>query len=308
MRALIGRLFAVKVRKETVHREILPDRRETNGRNPLLCSVLLSMLFSWDALADSNVLVEKALSLEGLSGLTIKVCGTSAYPPVSWVNADEKVDGVNVAVIRMLLEPLGVTVDAHQNSNWRRCLKEVELGNVDMLSGFKTTKRQQFLTYLDAPVIRESIYLYYPIEHPLIFSDWKALADLRVGLLMGDSFGNEVDAALHEYPNLELVSTQDQNLFKLADNRLDVVPMGKLSGQLDVQRLGLEGKIGHTKTDVSDFWYLAISQKSPLIDWLPLLNKRLNRMLKKPDMVSELVERYRQIYNADLGLSGEFDY
>ena len=308
MRTVIRRLFVAKVRKETVHREILPYKRETNSRAPLLYWVLLGMLFPWNALADNSVLVDKTPSLDGLSGLTIKVCGTSAYPPVSWVNADEKVDGVNVAVIRMLLEPLGVKVDAHQNSNWRRCLKEVELGNVDMLSGFKTTKRQQFLTYLDAPVIRESIYLYYPIEHPLIFRDWKALADLRVGLLMGDSFGNEVDAALNEYPNLELVSTQDQNLLKLADNRLDVVPMGKLSGQLDVHRLGLAGKIGHTKTDVSDFWYLAISQKSPLIHWLPLLNKRLNRILEKPDMVSELVERYRQIYNADLGLSGEFDY
>lgn len=308
MRAVIRRLFVVNVRKKNVHRATLYYRFETYSRALWLCFIWFSMLFSWNALAENSASAEKALSLNGLSGLTIKVCGNSAYPPVSWLNADEKIDGVNVAVIRMLLEPLGVTVDARQNSNWRRCLKEVELGNVDMLSGFKTTKRQQFLTYLDAPVIRESIYLYYPIEHPLVFKDWKALSGLRVGLLMGDSFGNEVDDALHEYPNLELVSTQDQNLLKLADNRLDVVPMGKLSGQLDVHRLGLEGKIGHTKTDVSDFWYLAISKRSPLVNWLPFLNQRLDKLLKEPDTVSELVERYRQIYNTDLGLSGEFDY
>nr|WP_249422040.1 transporter substrate-binding domain-containing protein [Marinomonas lutimaris] len=308
MWAVIRRLFVVNVRKEAVHHSPLFHRFTVYGWAFRLCSLWLSILFSWNVLAQDRAFAENAPSLDDLSGFTVRVCGTSAYPPVSWVNADEKVDGVNVAVIRMLLEPLGVTVDVRQNSNWRRCLKEVELGNVDMLSGFKTTKRQQFLTYLDAPVIRETIYLYYPIKHPLVFKDWKSLAGLRVGLLMGDSFGNEVDAAFHEYPNLELVSTQDQNLLKLADNRLDVVPMGKLSGQLDVHRLGLEGKIGHTKTDVSDFWYLAISQKSPLVNWLPSLNKRLNTLLKDPDMVPELVERYRQIYNADLGLNGEFDY
>jgi polar amino acid transport system substrate-binding protein len=308
MRAVIKRLCVVIVRKKNVHRATLYYRFETYSRALWLCFIWLSMLFSWSALAENDALSVSHPPQNGLSGLTIKVCGNSAYPPVSWVNADEKIDGVNVAVIRMLLEPLGVKVDARQNSNWRRCLKEAELGNVDMLSGFKTSKRQQFLTYLDAPVIRESIYLYYPIEHPLVFTDWKSLASLRVGSLMGDSFGNKVDAALHEYPNLELVSTQDQNLLKLADNRLDVVPMGKLSGQLDVQRLGLEGKIGHTKTDVSDFWYLAISKKSPLVKWLPLLNQRLDRLLKDPGMVLELVERYHQIYNADLGFNGEFDY
>ena len=247
-------------------------------------------------------------SIDALSALTVRVCGTTAYPPVSWVNDDDQVDGVNVAVIRLLLEPLGVTIDARQNSNWRRCLKEVELGNVDILSGFKNTQRQQFMTYLDAPVIRESIYLYYPIDHPLVFQDWPSLAGLRVGVLMGDSFGNEVDAALNEYPSLEYVSTQDQNLLKLADNRLDVVPMGKLSGQLDVHRLGLKGKIGHTKTDVSDFWYLAISKKSPLLQWLPLLNQRLNTLLQAPETVAELVEHYHRMYITALGLDGEFDY
>ncbi|BDX01422.1 hypothetical protein MACH16_01700 [Marinomonas pontica] len=255
------------------------------------------------ASVSAPILADMPPVTDELSGLTIRVCGNSAYPPVSWVNSHEEIDGVNVAVMRMLLEPLGVTIDAQQDSNWRRCLKEVELGNVDMLSGFKTDQRQTFMVYLDAPVIREVIYLYYPIKHPLVFSGWEDMAGLRVGVLMGDSFGNEVDAALHEYPSLEFVSTQDQNLLKLADNRLDVVPMGKLSGQLDVHRLGLEGKIGYTETDVSDFWYLAISKKSPLLKWLPFLNQRLNTLLQDPDTVAKLVSQYRQKYHSDLGLN-----
>lgn len=245
--------------------------------------------------------------LKGLAELTVTVCGNSAYPPVTWVNSQGQTDGVNVAVMRLLLEPLGVTLDTRQNSNWRRCLKEVELGNVDILSGFKTKRRQEFAIFLDAPVIRETIYLYYPIKQPLKFTDWTALSGLRVGVLMGDSFGTEVDAALQQYPRLEFVSTQDQNLLKLADNRLDVVPMGKLSGQLDLQRLGLKEQIGYTETDVNDFWYIAMSKHSLLVPWLPLLNQRLNYLLKDPDLVNKLVERYYQIYTTDLGLDIESD-
>lgn len=275
----------------------------------VLCSLFwLSASFGLNASTLSSSRQDVTVPpLKGLSELTVTVCGNSAYPPVSWVNNQGQTDGVNVAVMRLLLEPLGVTVDTRQNSNWRRCLKEVELGNVDILSGFKTKRRQEYAIFLDAPVIRETIYLYYPIKQPLNFTDWTALSGLRVGVLMGDSFGNEVDAALQEYPSLEFVSTQDQNLLKLADNRLDVVPMGKLSGQLDLQRLGLKEQIGSTETDVSDFWYLAISKQSPLVPWLPLLNQRLNQVLAEPDIVSELVARYYQIYTKDLGLDPELD-
>ena len=252
--------------------------------------------------ASVPALAESSAELDGLSGSTVRVCGNNAYPPVTWINKDQQIDGINVAVIRRLLEPLNVTVDTYQDSNWRRCIKEVELGNVDILSGFKTDVRQQSMIYLDAPIIRESIYLYYPLEHPLNFEGWEALAGLRVGVLMGDSFGNKVDAALHKYPSLEFVSTQDQNLLKLADNRLDVVPMGGLSGQLDLRRLGLEDKIGYTETDVSDFWYLAISKKSFLVKWLPLLNQRLEQLLKDPATVPKLVTQYHKVYSEDLDL------
>ena len=262
-----------------------------------MLAVIVGISVSVPALAESSA------ELGRLSGSTVRVCGNNAYPPVTWINRDQQIDGINVAVIRHLLEPLGVTVDTYQDSNWRRCIKEVELGNVDILSGFKTDVRQQSMIYLEAPIIRESIYLYYPIEYPLKFEGWEALAGLRVGVLMGDSFGNEVDAALHQYPSLEFVSTQDQNLLKLADNRLDVVPMGGLAGQLDLRRLGLEDKIGYTETDVSDFWYLAVSKKSFLVKWLPLLNQRLNLFLKDPETIPKLVTQYHQIYSKDLDLN-----
>ncbi|MBJ7550313.1 substrate-binding periplasmic protein [Marinomonas ostreistagni] len=231
-----------------------------------------------------------------LQGLSVRICGTPAYPPVSWVSPNGQVQGVNAAVIRALLQPLGVQVDDQQNSNWRRCLKEVELGNVDIISGFRTEARQNFMTFLDTPVINESIYLYYPVDAPVSFSSWEDLAGLRVGVLMGDSFGDGPDEALRRYPVLEQVSTQNQNLLKLADKRLDAVPMGKLSGQLQIASLGLQGRIGYTATDVSDYWYVGVSNRSPLHAWLPELNERLRQILKSPALIRSLLQRQQALY------------
>lgn len=231
-----------------------------------------------------------------LQGLSVRLCGNPAYPPVSWIAPDDRVQGVNAAVIRALLQPLGVKVDDLQNSNWRRCLKEVELGNVDIISGFRTEARQAYMSFLETPIVTESIYLYYPVDAPVPFFSWEDLSGLRVGVLMGDSFGDGPDEALRRYPELEQVSTQDQNLLKLADNRLDAVPMGKLSGQLQIASLGLQGKIGYTATDVSDYWYVGVSNRSPLHDWLPELNERLRQLLKSPALINSLLQRQQALY------------
>ncbi len=235
-------------------------------------------------------------SSDSLAGLKVRICGTPAYPPVSWIAPNGRVEGVNAALIRALLLPLGVQVDDQQNSNWRRCLKEVELGNVDVISGFRNEERLQFVTYLDTPIIEESIYFYYPIGAPFEFTRWENLTGMRIGVMRGDSFGDGPDAALQTYPDLEWVSTQNQNLLKLADGRLDAVPMGKLSGQLQTAALGLNGRVGHTATDVNDYWYVAISKKSPLMKWLPELNERLERLLKNPAIIPSLLARQKTLY------------
>ena len=265
----------------------------------LSVSALIGMLFT-----ASNVLANEqtAASLEGLS---VRICGTPAYPPVSWIAPNGRVEGVNAALIRALLLPLGVQVDDQQNSNWRRCLKEVELGNVDVISGFRNEERQQFVTFLDTPIINESIYLYYPIDSPFEFTRWEDLAGMRIGVMRGDSFGDGPDSALKTYPDLEWVSTQNQNLLKLAGGRLDAVPMGKLSGQLQTAALGLNGQVGYTATQVNDYWYVAISKKSPLVQWVPQLNQRLERLLRDSSIIPGLLKRQQALYLETMKMSAK---
>lgn len=249
----------------------------------LCCSVLSSTIWASEA-------------AQKLSDLTVRLCGTTAYPPASWVTPNGRVEGVNAMVARQLLTSLGVTVDDQQNSNWQRCLKEVELGNVDVMAGYRNEQRMTFVQYLDTPIMLESINLFFPASKPLKFTDWDDLSDLRVGVLMGDSFGDEVDAALSQYPLLERVSSQHQNLLKLADGRLDAVPMGRISGQIQIDALGLTGQIGSTQTDVNDYWYLAISKKSPLIEWYSELNQALAHLLADPQLIPVWTAQQNTMY------------
>ncbi|WP_417551610.1 substrate-binding periplasmic protein [Marinomonas fungiae] len=254
----------------------------------LALSLLLSNAAIWAAESQSPA--------AQATHLTVRLCGTTAYPPNSWIAPSGRVEGVNAMVVRTLMAKFGITVDDQQNSNWQRCLKEIELGNVDVLTGFRNEQRAQYMAYLDTPIVKEDINLFYPANQPVEFQGWESLTGLRVGVLMGDSFGDRADAALNQYLSLEWVSSQHQNLLKLADNRLDVVPMGRLSGQLQIDALGLTEKIGSTATDVSDYWYVGISKKSPLMQWYPELNRALAELLSDATFVSEGGRQQRDLY------------
>ncbi|MCO4786424.1 substrate-binding periplasmic protein [Marinomonas atlantica] len=257
-----------------------------------LAVALSALLFSVSSCATESLFDESS----ELQGMTVRLCGTPAYPPVSWVTSSGRVEGVNAMLVRTLLNSFGVSVDDRQSSNWRRCLKEVELGNVDVMTGFRTEARTHYMVFLDTPLVKEDINLFYPASEPIEFNGWAGLSGKSIGVLMGDSFGDRTDAELAKYPRLEWVSSQDQNLLKLADRRLDAVPMGKRSGQLQIDVLGLAGQIDSVATDVSDYWYIAISKHSPLIKWLPELNSQLNVLLSDPKLIPLWMAQQRTMY------------
>lgn len=253
---------------------------------------LVTLLFSVSAWA-TEAFSEEPIAL---NNITVRICGTTAYPPVSWITPGGRVEGVNAMIVHALLKPLGISVDDQQDSNWQRCLKEVELGNVDIMTGFRNEVRSEYMVFLETPIVREDINLFYPASKPLVFNDWEGLSGKRVGVLMGDSFGDRVDSALAKYLRLEWVSSQRQNLLKLADHRLDAVPMGKLSGQLLINAFGLTGQIDSVATDVSDYWYVAISKRSPLMQWLPRLNSELKALLSDPKLIPLWMKQQRSMY------------
>jgi len=248
------------------------------------------------ALAIVILLVGSTL-LPGLSySQTLKACGHPFYPPVSWVD-DEKLIGLAPAVTQQLFAELGYTIQLRSGYNWKRCLLEVEQGNADIVvAAYRIPSRDQFLWFTSQPVIADPVALFINQNHRFPF---KRLQDLRgkvAGLLLGDSFGEKFDYFLRHNNRIEYVSRNQQNFEKLARNRIDFMPIGLLSGELQSRKLGFHKQIVPLDYRVStEFYFLAIGQKSGLKQHLPRLNQRLQEM-HNDGTIQRFTEKYSLIY------------
>ncbi len=229
-------------------------------------------------------------------GQTLSACGHPFYPPVSWIK-EGKLLGLAPAVSTILFGELGYEVTLEADSNWKRCLRQVEQGNADIIvAAFRIDSRERYLHYSSEAVIADPITLFINRDKPFAFNRLDDLQGKTVGLLLGDSFGDEFDNYLIQNNIIEHVSRGEQNFGKLALGRIDFMPLGRLSGELQSIKLGFSPQI--TPLDrviTTEYFYLAVGSNSDLIKHLPYINRRLQEM-RKDGTLKRLTEQHSRLY------------
>jgi len=227
---------------------------------------------------------------------TLHACGHPFYPPVSWIQ-DGQLLGLAPAVSRILFNELGYEVELQTDSNWKRCLREVEQGNADIVvAAYRITSRERYLTYSRQPVIADPVTLFVNRNKPFAFDRLEDFRSKTVGLLLGDSFGDEFDNYLLENNQIEYVSSGRQNFGKLALGRIDFMPLGRLSGELQAKKLGFSAQIiPLDQVITTEFYYLAVGHNSGLVKHLPYINRRLKEM-HQDGTLDRLIEEQSLLY------------
>jgi polar amino acid transport system substrate-binding protein len=115
-------------------------------------------------------------------------------------------------------------------------------------------------------------------------------------LLFGDSFGDSLDKLINDNNQIEYVSKGKQNFEKLAHGRIDFMPLGIVSGKLQIQKLGYHKQIIETLFKLeTEYYYLALSPHSELSQHLPYINQRL-KQLHENGKIQHLLTQYSKIY------------
>ncbi|MEH6576522.1 MAG: transporter substrate-binding domain-containing protein [Amphritea sp.] len=220
-----------------------------------------------------------ALLSTSLQARTLKACGHPFYPPVSWVSSGQ-LTGLAPAVTRQLFAELGYNVQLSAESNWKRCLLEVQQGNADIVvAAYRIASRESYLSYSDQHIIADKVTLFVNRNNPIDFNQLEDLHDKTAGLLLGDSFGDTFDRFIQKNSHIEYVSRGRQNFEKLALGRIDYMPLGQLSGHLQSRKLGFHDQVKPLDVTIAtEFYYLAVGRNSDLQQHLPFLNRRVSEM------------------------------
>ena len=246
-----------------------------------------------------------------LQAREITACGHPEYPPVSWLEQGAVLQGTDLqrsslqgiapSVAKHLFAQLGYRLKIDISGNWERCLQEVKAGNIDLvIAAYKTNTRRDFLDYSSEYMVVDPLSIFVNQQDK---ADYQSTADLqgkRVGLLLGDSFGDQFDLFLKNSASREFVSKGKQNLTKLAHQRIDFMPLGIISGQLQIEKFGFQDQIKLTPLTIgTEHFYLALGKHSELQQPLPFLNQSI-KALKENGQIKALQSCFNQRYLSEI--------
>lgn len=177
---------------------------------------------------------------------------------------DGKIDGVDGLLMAALAQKLNAKVE-FEVLPFKRSLKEIEMGRLDMMSGLLyRPAREEFLYYVKPEYKKRSNKAFFVIKgkgHTI--KKYEDLLSLRIGLRMGVKYflRFDEDKQLQKYA----VRENDLNIDKLLKGRIDTFIISRAVGEYLIKEGGLAGRI-----EMAEFGYskenpvfIGISQKSP---------------------------------------------
>ncbi|WP_019530313.1 substrate-binding periplasmic protein [Dasania marina] len=227
---------------------------------------------------------------------SISYCDHASYPPLSWLNGNQ-LAGVTKDIIQHVFKEQNYQVTLYVLESWKRCMLEVEKGTIDVAVAFKTLKRSKTFAFSQEYLIEENIAIFVNKNSSFNFDSWQDLQGKRGGMVLGYSYGDELDHFLASNTVIERVSSNFQNITKLALNRIDFMPFERESGLLQVQTHGYESVIVPLeKYATTDHLYLTTAiNNQKILQLMPQLDKSI-KALKDSNAIARFTQKSRQQY------------
>ncbi len=230
------------------------------------------------------------------AGEMLKACGHPDYPPFMW-QENNKTVGATTEIAQIIFRELNIEVDNRFSGNWKRCLKEIEIGRYDLLvSGYINEKRKVYADFTKNYISDDPTAVFVWKGKEFKFEKWEDLVGKNMGGILGGSIGTEWDEFSVNKLNVFNVSTRLQLFKMLEKGRIDFTPTGLFTGQIQIERFNYKDKIVPLENSIkTEYLYVAISKESPYLKHLPYVNKRLME-LGNDGTINKLLNKYIDYY------------
>jgi len=230
---------------------------------------------------------------------SVSACGHHDYPPWNW-KKENKIVGVCAEVAETLFAKLGVNVDLSYIGPWKRCLRNIETGQVDInICSFINPKRQELSKFISTPMGFNENAIFVKKGNEFPFTQWSDLKKKKAVMMNGVSIGKEFDRFLEDNINVSRVGSNRQVFGLLGLDRADFAPYGRYSGKVLLRSIGLHNNFTDLANPVlKGKLYLSMSKKSKHLALLPFIEQFMQQATYN-DWVNGLLEKYTVIYAED---------
>lgn len=231
----------------------------------------------------------------------LSVSGNPEYPPLLWRDPDEpdRLIGAVPALLREVVEPMGLKVVVRDLGSWARVQHVAGLGEIDMVAGaFFTSERIGYMDYLLPPVTHLPTVVWAPKGREFTYRHWPDLLGKRGSTLIDNSFGQNFDRYADENLRIEGVRTIEQSFQMALADRVDYVLYELLQGQVMLEKLGLADDFVALETPISrEGLFFTFTKASPC-NTFELRERIAGRLSSLVDTgrVDQLIREYTEIY------------
>lgn len=218
--------------------------------------------------------------------------------PTAYFQVDGKPTGMLIDLVTEAFRRAGYKVE-FKLMPWARCLTEAKTGAVDgVFSSFRLPEREQFLGFTNEALTTQAITLFARRNSTISFDgDLSTLRDVKIGIIIGTSYGKKFDAAVKNgtLPSIDPTNNIDSNLAKLALGRVDLVPSLREVAMDTAERLNLLSKIKEVSPPL-EFMpsYLAFTKVRDLSKPSHDFDREM-ALMKRDGSYDRIVKRYARL-------------
>ncbi len=239
-----------------------------------------------------HILLWLSLLVPGLAtATTLKVVSEPWVPYI--FEQDGELQGIDYEVTQQVLTQLGYQLE-WELVPWKRALLSVESGRADaILDILATPERRQTLIFPTEHLSLNDSVLFYARQHPHPYANLQSLRGLTVGVAPGYNYGNP-DFLAADYFTREPAPTNEANLLKLLNQRIDLALIDRRAGLHERQRLGLQEQIGFDPQPLaSGKLYLAFHRGTGKVELSHAFTTELRRF-KASEAYQQILSRHGQ--------------
>jgi len=210
----------------------------------------------------------------------LRVAGTSNWEPVAYINQEtHKPTGIAYDFSKIVGEKLNIPVEVDADLPWKRVLRKLKFGEIDMTAGIYWTKERATLYQYTSPIFTNNVRVFVVKGKEFPFEKLEDLIGRVGGVPLGGSFGEEFDTFARKHKlKLESVERRKQLVTKTLLGRNDYFIQDYLDGMRYLNKAGLQGQIVALPYPLSiTNVYFAISRKSPCLVIVPQINAIINK-------------------------------
>jgi len=220
----------------------------------------------------------------------IKISTYTNYPPYLHHESGQHT-GLYLEIVDLTLKAINQPYTV-ETLPFKRGLYHAAAGDSIIVGILKTDQRMKTLDFSE-PFYQERISVYFNHQKYPRIKSIEELDGLRIGTLLGWSYGSEFDQAKANNRFFTKDGDLETNFYTLAKGRLDAVIHSELSTTYILNKLGLKDEVflGSKALDIGNI-YFAVKKGTHKI-----LLDRINKKLADPDHTKEinsLIDSYKK--------------